>query len=99
MNFKYDKARKEIKLNGKRYKGQTLDYFVQQNTFDKHESKYLNYKGLTFVLSNPVSTEDEVIDVDITLVNQDAPELTRVLAGMSEQDKTLRNEILEDYGY
>ncbi len=97
--FKYDKVRKTIKTNGKTYRGVELDYFVNTNTFDKQESEFLNYKGLTFIFSNPQGENDDEVHFDINLQYQDAPELEILKKIESRQNRELREEILKDYGY
>lgn len=100
IKFKFDKARKQIKVEGidKPIKAQTLEYFVQQNTFDKDKSIFLNYKGLTFVIENPPGDEDEEIFFPINLQYQDTPEQDRLLKMKSNADIDAIYAIKEEYG-
>lgn len=96
--LKFDSARNIVKYNGKKYKAQQLDYFVQQNTFDKHKSIYFNKGGLTYVLFNEPSEEEEEIFFPINLQYQDTDEQKRLFAMKNEQDIEEINEIKKEYG-
>lgn len=99
--FKFDKTRQTIKtkLMKKAIPAQTLEYFVQQNTFDRHQSRFLNYKGFTFVLENPKGDDDDEIHFDIELKYQDTDLQKRLFAMKSEKEIEEINKIKEDYGY
>ena len=104
QSIKIDKARKQIRLrdkNGKLSKpinAVELDYFVQQNTFDKHQSQYLNYKGLTYIISNPKNEQDEDIDVEIKSKMETDEELNnRYFMGLDEESKLEILKIQEEY--
>ena len=100
--IKFDKARREIILkdtkNNKRIKAVELDYFTQQNTFDKHLSTFFNHKGLTYILENPSKEqdEDEVMTIK-SKVEIDEELNNRYFAGLDEASKQAILELQEEY--
>ena len=99
QKIKFDRARKELKIDGDKIKSQTLEYFIQKNTFDKHHSTFLNHKGLTYILDNPISEEDEEIFNPITLQYQDTDLQERLFAMKPQSEIDAINEIKKEYGY
>ena len=100
--IKFDKARKQIILKGKKnkvVKAVELDYFVQKNTFDKHQSVFFNHKGLTYVIENPseLKEEDEFMILK-SKVTIDEELNDRYFQGLDEASKQAILEIQEEYG-
>lgn len=100
--IKFDKARKQIILKGKKnrkIKAVELDYFIQKNTFDKHQSIFFNHKGLTYIIENPTELKEE--DEFMTLkskVEIDEELNNRYFQGLDEASKQQILEIQEEYG-
>ena len=99
--IKFDKARKEIILRdnkNKRIKAVELDYFVQQNTFDKHQSIFFNHKGLTYIIENPSkeTEEDEIMTIK-SKITIDEELNNRYFLGLDEKSKEAILEIQEEY--
>lgn len=100
IKIKFDNTRKELKVKDGRkkpVKAQYLDYFVQQNTFDKHESRYFNHKGLTYILTNPSDDENEEIFFPVEFKYQDTDLQKRLFAMKSPQEIEEIAKIKEDY--
>lgn len=97
--IKFDRVRKQIKIDGKIFKAQELDYFIQQNTFDKHKSMFFNKSGFTYILENEAGEQDEEIFFPINLQYQDTPEQARLLKIKSQEEINEINAIKEEYGY
>ena len=100
--IKFDKARKQIILRGKKdkiVKAVELDYFIQKNTFDKHQSIFFNHKGLTYVIENPSELKEEEEFMNIkSKVNIDEELNNRYFQGLDEASKQAILEIQEEYG-
>ena len=100
--IKFDKARKQIILKGKKnkkIKAVELDYFIQKNTFDKHQSIFFNHKGLTYVIENPSELKEEEEFMTLkSKVTIDEELNNRYFQGLDEASKQQILEIQDEYG-
>ena len=104
QKIKLDKARKELILKDQTSWGKTKKVKAKligdlSNKFDRDLCTFVNIKGLTYVIENAPSEQEEEYEMTLkSAVTIDEELNNRYFAGLDEASKQAILEIQEEYG-